>query len=204
MTVNELIIQLIGSIMLISSVLVVITINPVHSILYLILVFLNAAAILIVLQVEFLALMFIIVYVGAIAVLFIFVIMALNIKIAIYNARILNYFPIGVLLLSVFGGELYYIYKQQYMLSDGYLTSSIVNTPIQYINWVEVLNSFSNIEALGFVLYTKYFDLFILSGIVLLVAMIGAITLTLYKNVFVKKQEAYQQVLRIGELNLYK
>jgi len=206
MIINEYIIQLIGIIMTFSSVLVITSVNPVHSVLYLILVFLNASAILIVLQTEFLAMIFIIVYVGAIAVLFLFVIMMLNIKITLHNSKILNYIPIGIILLSIFSNQIILLLLKQRNNIEllNIIPNNIHTKTIQYIDWINLINLPNNIQSIGNIIYTYYYDIFLISGIILLVAMNGAIALTLYKNFNIKKQLAFKQILRIGELNLYK
>ena len=168
--------------------------NPVHSILSLILVFFNAASLLIIIGAEFLAMLFIIVYVGAVAVLFLFVIMMLNVKVTNLTASIYRYLPISLILGSIF-------FFQFFMLF--YVDLVSVNTSYLYLmednflnEWSASLVSVSNIVVLGQLLYTYYSYLFILSGVILLVSMLGAISLTLHRRNDIKKQYIYKQIER--------
>lgn len=173
----------------ISAIMVIIAINPIHSVLFLIFVFVNAAALLILLEVEFLAITFIIVYVGAILVLFLFVVMMLNIKIVVSNVNLLRYIPIG--------GIIAIIFLIEGFLVMNYNFSSIQDigvSGIDSIEWISQMNSVTNIEALGNIIYTYYFDLFIISGYILLVAMNGAIVLTLHINNNIKRQQVFFQL----------
>ena len=176
------------------SFLVIISKNPVHSILSLILVFFNAASLLIIIGAEFLAMLFIIVYVGAVAVLFLFVIMMLNVKVTNLTASIYRYLPISLILGSIF-------FFQFFMLF--YVDLVSVNTSYLYLmednflnEWSASLVSVSNIVVLGQLLYTYYSYLFILSGVILLVSMLGAISLTLHRRNDTKKQYIYKQIER--------
>jgi NADH:ubiquinone oxidoreductase subunit 6 (subunit J) len=173
---------------------VIISKNPVHSILSLILVFFNAASLLIIIGAEFLAMLFIIVYVGAVAVLFLFVIMMLNVKVTNLTASIYRYLPISFILGSIF-------FFQFFMLF--YVDLVSVNTSYLYLiednflnEWSASLVSVSNIVVLGQLLYTYYSYLFILSGVILLVSMLGAISLTLHRRNDIKKQYIYKQIER--------
>jgi NADH-quinone oxidoreductase subunit J len=173
---------------------VIISKNPVHSILSLILVFFNAASLLIIIGAEFLAMLFIIVYVGAVAVLFLFVIMMLNVKVTNLTASIYRYLPISLILGSIF-------FFQFFMLF--YVDLVSVNTSYLYLmednflnEWSASLVSVSNIVVLGQLLYTYYSYLFILSGVILLVSMLGAISLTLHRRNDIKKQYIYKQIER--------
>lgn len=162
--------------------------NPIHSILFLILVFCNSAGIVLMLHAEFLAMVFVVVYVGAIAVLFLFVVMMLNIKVVELNYSVLSYLPIGgliVVLLTIQISTL--MYKNlSVLLNEGYV----------YNIWVDYTNSITNIEIVGQLIYTYYFDLFLLCGMILLVAMIGAIVLTLTHRSGTKKQNIFEQLSR--------
>jgi NADH-quinone oxidoreductase subunit J len=170
--------------LLTSSILVVCVKNPIHSVIFLVITFINSAAILILLELEFLAMVLVVVYVGAIAVLFLFVVMMLNVKIEENEESVLNYLPIGLLLVLILGIELsLLIYKN---INEAYF--------MNYINWVHNMYAVSNTQALGMLLYTYYFYLFIVSGIVLLVAMIGAIVLTQFQYISNKRQVIFDQV----------
>ena len=169
---------------ILSALTVIIAKNPVHSVLFLILSFINSSALFVLLGAEFLAMILIIVYVGAVAVLFLFVVMMLDINFVKLREGFLKYLPIasiiGVILLS----ELTIIF-----LSKKMTTSSLV----EYSSSPN-FSSIGNTKELGLILYTDYFYLFQISGIILLVAMIGSITLTLRQRKGVKKQSIYKQV----------
>ena len=182
---------------IVSSFFVIISRNPVHSILSLILVFFNAAALLILLGAEFLAMLFVIVYVGAVAVLFLFVIMMLNIKTSNLSISMYRYFPISILFGSVFFSELFVIFYFDLVSID---TNSIIfatDFNSGYFNsWASSVHSFNNVFVLGQLLYTYFSYLFIVSSIILLVSMIGAISLTLHRRNDIKRQYIYKQVGR--------
>ena len=164
--------------------------NPIHSILFLILVFCNAAGLLILLETEFLAMIFLIVYVGAIAVLFLFVIMMLNIKIIELNENVLRYLPIGSIIAIIFLFEIF-------LIIDNDLIPIFSNVEKTYFEeWGYNINNLTNIEVIGILIYTHYFYLFLMSSIILLIAMVGAIVLTLHERTNLKKQEIYKQLLR--------
>lgn len=185
---------LFSSLSIIFSFFVIISRNPVHSILSLILVFFNAASLLIILGAEFLAMLFVIVYVGAVAVLFLFVIMMLNIKVTSLTASIYRYLPISIIFGSIFFFEfcmLFYSDLASVNINNLYLFAD------NFINdWNSSLLPTSNILVLGRLLYTYYSYLFIVSSIILLVSMIGAISLTLHRRNDVKKQFIYKQIER--------
>ena len=185
---------LFSSLSIIFSFFVIISRNPVHSILSLILVFFNAASLLIILGAEFLAMLFVIVYVGAVAVLFLFIIMMLNIKVTSLTASIYRYLPISIIFGSIFFFEfcmLFYTDLASVNINNLYLFAD------NFINdWNSSLLPTSNILVLGRLLYTYYSYLFIVSSIILLVSMIGAISLTLHRRNDVKKQFIYKQIER--------
>ena len=159
-------------IILSSSVMVISSRNPVHSVLFLILAFFNSAGLFIMLGAEFLAMMLIIVYVGAVAVLFLFVVMMLNINISEIKEGFQRYFPIGFLIGIILLAEIFFVIS-----GDGIQRDLNIN-----------LEKIPNTHLIGSVLYTDYIFLFQVSGLILLVAMIGAITLTLRERPGVKKQ----------------
>jgi len=162
--------------------------NPIHSVLFLILVFCNSAGIVLMLQAEFLAMVFVVVYVGAIAVLFLFVVMMLNIKSVELNYSVLSYLPIGGLIVVLLTVQIsLLLYKN---------LSNVTNDDFSYNLWVEYYNSITNMEVIGQLLYTYYFDLFLMCGMILLVAMIGAIVLTLTHRNQVKRQNIFDQISR--------
>ena len=187
--------NLFSFLMLICSLFVILAQNPIHSVLFLVLVFFNACGLLILMQVEFLAMLFLIVYVGAIAVLFLFVIMMLNITEEI-STNAFSYLPIGCFLSSIFLFNVVIVVLKDldnlflFGLVFYYLKESYFN-PLLF--WAYNLTFLSNIQALASVIYVFYFYFFLISGLILLVAMIGAITLTLYHKIDVRKQEIYKQ-----------
>ncbi len=170
-----------------SAVMVVGARNPVHSVLFLILAFFNAAGLFILLGAEFLAMILVVVYVGAVAVLFLFVVMMLDVDFVELRQGFLNYLPVGALVAVVLLAELLIVLAGWVFAPD---VPMAVAVPIP--NPDEV----SNTAALGRVLYTQYIYLFQASGLVLLVAMVGAIVLTLRHKEGVKRQAIGDQVAR--------
>lgn len=177
--------------------------NPVHSILFLILVFTLTTGLLITLGVEFIAMLFLVVYVGAITVLFLFVVMMLNVKIVELNERFLKYLPMGLFIGIIFFLEIIYLIndnlsQRDLTLStfyDSFYSQLLEFYFIDYKNYFEI-TSLYNIEQIANVLYRKYVYLFLLAGLVLLIAMIGAIVLTLNQKHENKKQDYYIQTTR--------
>ena len=174
---------LFSSIAVLSALMVISAKNPVHSVLFLILSFVNAAGLFVLLGAEFLAMILIVVYVGAVAVLFLFVVMMLDINFIKLREGFLQYLPFGALLGIVLVIELGILY-----LTD---TSSIINSSLSSLE--PSINELENTKMIGQILYTKYFYLFQICGIILLVAMIGSITLTLREKEGVKKQNINEQ-----------
>jgi NADH-quinone oxidoreductase subunit J len=175
---------------LISATMVISVKNPVHSVLFLILTFISAAGLLFLLEIEFISLIFIVVYVGAIAVLFLFVVMMLDIKITDLNRNFLKYFPIGSFLGFAFLIEILLMLTNTLEPNSYYVTNN------SYTVWINSIDFITNIESLGQILYTYYFSYFLLAGIILLIAMIGAIVLTLTFNRKAKAQSIYKQTAR--------
>jgi NADH-quinone oxidoreductase subunit J len=159
--------------------------NPVHSVLFLILAFVNASGLFILLGAEFLAMILVVVYVGAVAVLFLFVIMMLDVDFAELKQGFLQYLPIGVVIGAIFLAELLLV-GGAWTIDPQLVKSAVAPIP----------SNVTNAEALGLVLYTKYIYYFQLSGLVLLVAMIGAIVLTLRHKPNVKRQDISAQNAR--------
>lgn len=156
--------------------------NPIMSVFWLILAFLNAAFLLLLLGLEFLPILFCIVYGGAIGIMFLFVVMLLNIKLVEINENATRYLPIGMIIGFIF---LYQIY---FALSVGTYEASW-----EMVYFSGLVES-SNIEQLGAVLYTDYFIYFLVSSLVLLVSMIGGIVLCLYHEEGIKRQDLFGQV----------
>ena len=174
------------SIIAIASALMVISArNPVHAVLFLILVFVNAAGLFMLAGAEFLALILIVVYVGAVAVLFLFVVMMLDVDFAELRQGLLQYAPIGVVVGLVLLLEL--------LLVAG---SFVVSPEVTSAAVLPIDSAIDNTRALGQVLYTRYVYLFQGAGAVLLVAMIGAIVLTLRHKPNIKRQDPVKQVGR--------
>ena len=164
--------------------------NPVHSVLYLILAFVNAAGLFVLMGAEFLAMILVVVYVGAVAVLFLFVVMMLDVDFAELRQGFLNYLPVGALVGIVFLVELLLVVAT-WAVGTG--VSKWITAPIP------PLDVHTNTEALGLVLYTRYVYFFQIAGMVLLVAMIGAIVLTLRHKPNIKRQNIGEQVGRTRE-----
>jgi NADH-quinone oxidoreductase subunit J len=191
MSIELILFYLFSSFALVSAIMVIGLSNAVHSVLFLILVFCNVAGLLLLLGAEFLAFLFLIVYVGAIAVLFLFVVMMLNIKTTVFKASSWSIFPIG---LTIF---LSFIFQFIAAVDINFETiESIYNIHLSWINWIVENNSLSNIEVVGSVLYTRYSFIFVTSGFILLIAMIGAIVLTMHQRSDVKKQLISIQLIR--------
>lgn len=180
---------LFAGVLIASAVMVIASRNPVHSVLFLILAFVNAAGLFMLMGAEFLALLLIVVYVGAVAVLFLFVIMMLDVDFAELREGFLEYLPFGLLIGFIFLAELL-------LVVGGWVINPAVTKSIT----AAIPAGVTNTEALGLVLYTKYIHYFQLAGMVLLVAMIGAIVLTLRHKVKVKRQNISVQNARTPEL----
>ena len=251
--------SLFASIALISGVMVIRARNPVHSVLFLIVVFCSSSGLLMLLGLDFFAMVFLVVYVGAIAVLFLFVVMMLNIKLAEIHENVLRYIPVGglvgILFLCeilvvidndliplvtpiapsvftfsqglTFGQQLYLggLFVQEFVgalffgkiaitdlgvvfseflkdLTTPYnvpslpLWSTAEWNPVVHTEWANQLQVVTNIEAVGQLIYTYYVIYFFLAGLILLVAMIGAIVLTMHQGTPVKRQDLFFQNAR--------
>ncbi|MBN8831236.1 MAG: NADH-quinone oxidoreductase subunit J [Sphingomonadales bacterium] len=158
---------LFATIVVASAAMVILARNPVHSVLWLILAFFNAAGLMVLLSAEFVAMLLVIVYVGAVAVLFLFVVMMLDIDFAQLRAGFVSYFPLG--------GAIALVLLVELVLSVGAWQAGTLNLGQRQ---AEVSDATPNIEAIGQLLYTRYIFLFEAAGLILLVAMIGAIVLT--------------------------
>jgi NADH-quinone oxidoreductase subunit J len=180
-----------ATVTVIGGVLVTVSKNPVHSVLWLILAFLSSAGLFVLLGAEFVAMLLIIVYVGAVAVLFLFVVMMLDIDFAELKGELAKYMPlallIGVVILMQIG-----IGVGAWVYSEPAAALAEAATEARAGGVIEVENS----RALGLLLYDRYILLFQLSGLILLVAMIGAILLTLRHRRDIKRQNVLQQMWR--------
>ncbi|NML74022.1 NADH-quinone oxidoreductase subunit J [Rhizobium sp. S-51] len=164
--------------------------NPVHSVLFLILTFVNASGLFLLVGAEFLAMILLVVYVGAVAVLFLFVVMMLDIDFAELRSGALKYAPIGSLIGIVVAAELMIVIGGSALSPEA---ANAITMPIP------ALTERTNTAALGDVLYTNYVYFFQIAGLVLLVAMIGAIVLTLRHRENIKRQDISTQVARNPE-----
>ncbi len=171
-------------VIILSSLLVVFSTNPVHSVLFLIFTFFNSAIIFLILNAEFLAMTLLIVYVGAVAVLFLFVVMMLDISESLIKDGFLKYFPFGLLLISIFFLELYMIFSSDILPIPSEIKISLTDLMKLGIN---------NTESIGLFLYTDYFIIFQISGFLLLLAMIGAIVLAQSDNQNSRKVSVFKQ-----------
>ena len=170
-----------------SAAMVVVSRNPVYSVLFLILAFFNAAALFVLIGAEFIAMILIIVYVGAVAVLFLFVVMMLDINLTELREGFLKYLPVGALIGLVLLAEI--------LLGLGVIGNTPTSLGALAKAGPQVL-AVDNTRAIGRVLYTQYFYLFQVAGLVLLVAMIGAIVLTLRTRPGVRRQRVSEQLYR--------
>mgnify|MGYP003677729740 CR=1 FL=1 len=173
-----------------SATMVVASRNPVHSVLFLILTFFNAAGLFLLTGAEFLAMILLVVYVGAVAVLFLFVVMMLDIDFAELRAGAAEYAPVGALVGVILACELIVVLAGNAITPDAAGSGA---SPIP------ALSERTNTEALGDILYTDYIYFFQIAGLVLLVAMIGAIVLTLKHRTDIKRQDISRQVARSPE-----
>ncbi len=187
MTIAGAFFYLFSAIMVASAVMVISARNPVHSVLFLILSFINAAGLFLLLGAEFIAMILLIVYVGAVAVLFLFVVMMLDIDFTELREGLLQYVPVGATIGLILLGELVLALSGWVMSPE---LGQAIAAPVPPI--AEVTNT----QALGRLLYTKYVYLFQAAGMVLLVAMVGAIVLTMRHKPRVKRQDIETQVAR--------
>jgi NADH-quinone oxidoreductase subunit J len=187
MTLVTLFFYLFSGIMIASAMMVVSSRNPVHSVLFLILAFVNAAGLFLLMGAEFLAMILVVVYVGAVAVLFLFVVMMLDVDFAELRQGFLQYLPLGALIAGIFFVELALVVGTWQLAPDALaMRKAAAAVPVEAMN----------ARALGRVLYTEYVYFFQAAGLVLLVAMIGAIVLTLRERTGVKRQDVAAQNAR--------
>jgi NADH-quinone oxidoreductase subunit J len=185
MIVAALFFYLFAGICVASAFMVIAAKNPVHSVLYLILAFVNAAGLFVMLGAEFLAMILIVVYVGAVAVLFLFVVMMLDVDFAELKQGALQYLPIGMLIGGIFLAELLLV-----------VGAWVIGPGVPQAITAPIAAKVPNIEAIGLVLYTRYVFFFEAAGMILLIAMVGAIVLTLQHRVRVRRQNIAEQVAR--------
>ncbi len=182
---------LFAGVLIASAVMVVTSRNPVHSVLFLILAFFNAAALFLIAGAEFLAMILVIVYVGAVAVLFLFVVMMLDVDFAALRQGFQRYAPVGAVIGAILFLELVLVFGTWQFANDA-AALRLNPTPA----------GVDNTRALGRILYTDHVWLFQLAGLILLVAMIGAIVLTLRGKPEAKRQDVAAQIARSGSVKL--
>ncbi|MDX9859831.1 MAG: NADH-quinone oxidoreductase subunit J [Rhodospirillales bacterium] len=190
MIVQALAFYLFSFILVAAAVMVIAARNPVHSVLFLILAFFNAAGLFVLCGAEFLAMVLVVVYVGAVAVLFLFVVMMLDINLVQLREGFIRYLPVGAVVALILLAELLVILGGWAMVPDA-ARSVAAAAPAP--------ESLSNTHALGEILYTHYAYLFQVAGLVLLVAMIGAIVLTHRSRDGVRRQKISDQIRRRAE-----
>ncbi len=173
---------LLAAVAIAAAFMVVASKNPVHSVMYLILTFFSAAGLFILLGAEFLALLIVMVYVGAVAVLFLFVVMMLDVDFVEMKQGFLQYLPVGALVGVV-------LFIEMFLVGAAYFSGEPTTV-------VERDPNVSNLEAFGEVLYTEYAGMFEAAGLILLVALIGAVVLTLREREGVRKQNILEQNAR--------
>jgi NADH-quinone oxidoreductase subunit J len=187
MIVQAILFYLFSAVAIASGVMVVAARNPVHSVLFLILAFFNAAGLFLLLGAEFLAMILVIVYVGAVAVLFLFVVMMLDIDFAQLRAGFMRYLPVGALIGLILLAELALVVGSWAVAPAA--SRLLAARPAGGV-------ALDNTRALGDILYTRYFFAFEAAGLILLVAMIGAIVLTLRQRAGVRRQKIAAQLAR--------
>jgi NADH-quinone oxidoreductase subunit J len=193
----------------ICSLMVVSAKNPIHSVLFLILTFFNLSCLLFILNVEFLPLLFLIVYVGAIAVLFLFVLIMLNIKLSELKEGSKQYFFIALIFGIIFLVETLLVFNINFSALNllGLPLKKAQDSLLSFgfcFDFSTLCFKHSNILYLGELLFTSFAYLFVALGFVLLLAMMGAITLTLKKNFITKSQDVYNQILRDSNHDIIK
>ncbi len=176
---------LLAAVAVAAAFMVVASKNPVHSVMYLILTFFSAAGLFILMGAEFLALLIVMVYVGAVAVLFLFVVMMLDVDFVELKQGFLQYLPVGGLVAFV-------LFIEMFLVGAAYYTGTTTTVAERDPNT-------SNLEAFGEVLYTEYAGMFEAAGLILLVALIGAVVLTLRERDGVRKQNILEQNARTRE-----
>ena len=188
MVVQALAFYLFASVAILAGVMVISARNPVHSVLYLILAFFNAAGLFVLMGAEFLAMILVVVYVGAVAVMFMFVVMMLDINFAELRQGFLRYAPIGAVVGLILLVELLIILGGWTLSPTARTTEAVAATP--------AITDVTNTHALGNLIYTHYIYLFQIAGMILLIAMIGAIVLTHRRRPGIRRQDISRQVAR--------
>jgi NADH-quinone oxidoreductase subunit J len=190
MIVQALAFYLFAAVAIAAGVMVISARNPVHSVLWLILAFFNSAGLFVLMGAEFLAMILVVVYVGAVAVLFLFVVMMLDINFTELREGFLQYLPVGALVGVILAAELILIFGSWVVAPEA---PGVARAPLPAPDAV------TNTHALGRLIYTEYVYLFQAAGMILLIAMIGAIVLTLRQREGVRRQRIADQVARRRE-----
>ena len=184
------ILSVLSSPALVSGLMVVRAKNPVHSVLFPILVFCDTSGLLILLGLDFSAMISPVVHIGAIAVSFLFVVMMFNIQIAEIHEEVLRYLPVSGIIGLIFWWEMFFILDNE---TIPLLPTHRNTTSLRYTVYAGKVRSWTNLETLGNLLYTYYSVWFLVSSLILLVAMIGAIVLTMHKTTEVKRQDVFRR-----------
>jgi NADH-ubiquinone oxidoreductase chain 6 len=187
---RTMILSVLSSPALVSGLMVVRAKNPVHSVLFPILVFCDTSGLLILLGLDFSAMIFPVVHIGAIAVSFLFVVMMFNIQIAEIHEEVLRYLPVSGIIGLIFWWEMFFILDNE---TIPLLPTHRNTTPLRYTVYAGKVRSWTNLETLGNLLYTYYSVWFLVSSLILLVAMIGAIVLTMHRTTKVKRQDVFRR-----------
>lgn len=183
--------------LILSGLMVVVSRNPVHSVLWLILAFFCASGLFLLQGAEFLAMILIVVYVGALAVMFLFVVMMLNITVEVVKKAFHRLYPLCFLVITAFAADLYLMYVKSFAKHQAYNYQTATNTPfVDAQNPIPNFEEVTNVHALGKLIYTDYFYAFQIAGVILLIAMVSAIVLTLREKRFAKRQNISKQVNR--------
>jgi NADH-quinone oxidoreductase subunit J len=193
MYLTELAFYVFAAVAVASGLFVVLARNPVHSVLWLILTFFSAAGMMVLMGAEFVAMLLIIVYVGAVRVLFLFVVMMLDVDFAELRRGLADYLPLGALIGLVLVVELGLVFGH-WVFADA--------APDKRAAVMPAPADTPNTEALGLIMYDNYFLIFQLAGLILLVAMIGAIVLTLRHRTDIKRQDILAQIYRGRDVEL--
>jgi NADH-quinone oxidoreductase subunit J len=190
-----------SSLSILTSIFVITTKNPVFSILFLILSFVNVSCLLFLFNFEFLPIAFLVIYVGAIAVLFLFVLMMLNIKLAELQESYFSFLPISIVFGTVFLVELLFLFRSEFAFLELYSQSSIyfLTENVETVNSNVAFDNFfglnTNLKIIAVSIFNDYLFAFLIAGYVLLLALVAAIVLTIQKSFVSKTQNIYSQIL---------
>jgi len=206
------IITILTVLLLTCSFMLLLSVNPIHSLLFLVLIFLLTTCVFLLLKIEFISMLFLVVYLGAIIVLFLFVVMMLNIRILSLNEKIITYFPISFFIFFSIFLTLIKVLIVNFTFKNNFLTNffSFINNSENWVNnsnyieseinlndtfntYFDLIFNLTNLHNIGIILYTEYIHIFIFGSIILLIGMLGAIILTLQSKIKTKQQNYYNQ-----------